>query len=91
MYFALTFIEGNNLLHLCMCTYSWLLVLCIYTLPADHGECVVVLADTMLLELPLEALTVLQGSGISSISRDFSLQVFHSRLQIDEGKTAVGC
>ncbi|XP_046691474.1 cilia- and flagella-associated protein 46 isoform X1 [Silurus meridionalis] len=50
----------------------------------EHGECVVVLADTMLLELPLEALRVLRGSGISSISRDFSLQVFHSRLHRDE-------
>ncbi|KAK3573431.1 hypothetical protein QTP86_024644, partial [Hemibagrus guttatus] len=53
------------------------------TLP-EHGEYVVVLADTMLLELPLEALTVLQGSGISSISRDFSLQVFHTRLNKDK-------
>ncbi|XP_027030821.2 cilia- and flagella-associated protein 46 isoform X5 [Tachysurus fulvidraco] len=53
------------------------------TLP-EHGEYVVVLADTMLLELPLEALTVLQGSGISSISRDISLQVFHTRLLRDK-------
>lgn len=61
-------------------------------LPAEHGECVVVLADTMLLELPLEALVVLQGSGVSSISRDFSLQVLHTRLHRDEqGKTAAGC
>ncbi|MCJ8730419.1 hypothetical protein PDJAM_G00184270 [Pangasius djambal] len=50
----------------------------------EHGECVVVLADTMLLELPLEALAVLQGSGISAISRDLSLQVFHTRLHRDE-------
>ncbi|XP_058242545.1 cilia- and flagella-associated protein 46 isoform X2 [Hemibagrus wyckioides] len=50
----------------------------------EHGECVVVLADTMLLELPLEALAVLQGSGISSITRDFSLQVFHTRLHKDK-------
>ncbi|XP_053477642.1 cilia- and flagella-associated protein 46 isoform X1 [Ictalurus furcatus] len=50
----------------------------------EHGECVVVLADTMLLELPLEALVVLQGSGVSSISRDFSLQVLHTRLHRDE-------
>ncbi|XP_060780970.1 cilia- and flagella-associated protein 46 [Neoarius graeffei] len=50
----------------------------------EHGECVVVLADTMLLELPLEALAVLQGNGIRSISRDFSLQVFHTRLHKNE-------
>ncbi|KAF5902114.1 cilia- and flagella-associated protein 46 isoform X3, partial [Clarias magur] len=50
----------------------------------EHGESVVVLADSVLLELPLEALAVLQGPGISSISRDFSLQVFYTRLQMDE-------
>lgn len=66
-------------------------VLCIYALPAEHGECVVVLADPMLLELPLEALTLLQGSGISSVSRDLSLQVFYTRLSRDEqGKTVAG-
>ncbi|KAM9477000.1 cilia- and flagella-associated protein 46 [Clarias gariepinus] len=50
----------------------------------EHGESVVVLADSLLLELPLEALAVLQGPGISSISRDFSLQVFYTRLYMDE-------
>lgn len=51
---------------------------------SEHGESVVVLADSLLLELPLEALAVLQGPGISSISRDFSLQVFYTRLYMDE-------
>ncbi|XP_026876764.2 cilia- and flagella-associated protein 46 [Electrophorus electricus] len=50
----------------------------------EYGESVVILADRMLLELPLEALAILQGEGIDSVSRDFSLQVFHSRLQRDE-------
>ncbi|XP_051507186.1 cilia- and flagella-associated protein 46 [Myxocyprinus asiaticus] len=50
----------------------------------DAGVCVVILADRLLLELPLEALSVLQANGITSVSRDFSLQVLHARLQMDE-------
>ncbi|XP_023695682.2 cilia- and flagella-associated protein 46 isoform X2 [Paramormyrops kingsleyae] len=49
--------------------------------PAESGECVILLADRQLMELPLEALRVLQKPGIRSVSRDFSLQLFHSRLQ----------
>lgn len=49
----------------------------------DGKVCVVVLADRILLDLPLERLAVLQGDGIGSVSRDFSLQVFHNRLQRD--------
>lgn len=63
-----------------------------HALSAEHGQCVLLLADPMLLELPLEALAVLQGSGVGSISRDFSLQVFHTRVRRDEqGKTIAGC
>ncbi|KTF85879.1 hypothetical protein cypCar_00041481, partial [Cyprinus carpio] len=47
-------------------------------------DCVVILADRTLLEFPLEALSVLQTKGIGSVSRDFSLQVLHTRLQTDE-------
>ncbi|KAG1963056.1 cilia- and flagella-associated protein [Pimephales promelas] len=54
---------------------------------ADPGECVVILADRMLLEFPLEALSVLQADGIGSVSRDFSLQVLHARLQTDDTVT----
>ncbi|KAI7806039.1 putative tetratricopeptide repeat protein 40, partial [Triplophysa rosa] len=50
----------------------------------EAGECVVILADRMLLDLPLEALEVLQSDGVVSVSRDFSLQVLHARLQSDE-------
>ncbi|XP_077960776.1 cilia- and flagella-associated protein 46 isoform X4 [Gasterosteus aculeatus] len=53
-------------------------------LAAEPGECVVLLADRGLLELPLEALSILQGEGLSSVSRDFSLQLLHSRLNIEE-------
>ncbi|KAM8859515.1 cilia- and flagella-associated protein 46 isoform 3-T3 [Spinachia spinachia] len=51
---------------------------------AELGECVVLLADRGLLELPLEALSILQGEGLSSVSRDFSLQLLHSRMDIEE-------
>ncbi|XP_045926168.1 cilia- and flagella-associated protein 46 isoform X3 [Micropterus dolomieu] len=50
----------------------------------EPGEYVVLLADTNLLELPLEALTILQEKGLSSVSRDFSLQLLHSRLNRGE-------
>ncbi|XP_016110297.1 cilia- and flagella-associated protein 46-like [Sinocyclocheilus grahami] len=50
----------------------------------DAGDSVVILADRTLLEFPLEALSVLQAKGIISVSRDFSLQVLHARLQTDE-------
>ncbi|CAL8299471.1 unnamed protein product [Merluccius merluccius] len=52
--------------------------------PRDPGECVVVLADQWLQELPLEALSVLRGRGVSSVSRDFSLQLLHARLHPDQ-------
>ncbi|XP_042358180.1 cilia- and flagella-associated protein 46 [Plectropomus leopardus] len=52
--------------------------------PADPGEYVVLLADRKLLELPLEALSILQEEGLSSVSRDFSLQLLHSRLHREE-------
>ncbi|KAK1166636.1 cilia- and flagella-associated protein 46 [Acipenser oxyrinchus oxyrinchus] len=53
--------------------------------PADMGECVILLADTLLMELPLEALKVLQEDGISSVSRDFSLQLLYNRMHREEG------
>ncbi|XP_049456510.1 cilia- and flagella-associated protein 46 isoform X3 [Epinephelus fuscoguttatus] len=53
-------------------------------LPAEPGEYVVLLADRKLLELPLEALSILQDEGLSSVSRDFSLQLLHSRLNKEE-------
>ncbi|KAG7512173.1 cilia-and flagella-associated 46 isoform X1 [Solea senegalensis] len=47
---------------------------------ADPGEHLVLLADRKLLDLPLESLSILQEEGLSSVSRDFSLQLLHSRL-----------
>ncbi|XP_076434592.1 cilia- and flagella-associated protein 46-like isoform X2 [Babylonia areolata] len=47
----------------------------------DAGnECVILLADADLLELPLEALSCLQADGITSLSRDFSLQFLYHRI-----------
>lgn len=54
------------------------------TFPPEPGEYVVVLADRKLLELPLESLSILEEEGLSSVSRDFSLQLFHSRLNREE-------
>lgn len=59
----------------------------LYTLaksPVEAGEYVVLLADRKLLELPLEALSILQDEGLRSVSRDFSLQLLHSRLSTDD-------
>ncbi|XP_038629303.1 cilia- and flagella-associated protein 46 isoform X2 [Scyliorhinus canicula] len=53
-------------------------------LTQDLGEFVILLADKLLLELPLEALRVLQEDVIISVSRDFSLQFLYNRLHRDE-------
>ncbi|CAJ1066948.1 LOW QUALITY PROTEIN: cilia- and flagella-associated protein 46 [Xyrichtys novacula] len=50
----------------------------------EPGQYVVLLADKQLLELPLEALSILQEDSLASVSRDFSLQVLHSRLNREE-------
>ncbi|XP_031761821.1 cilia- and flagella-associated protein 46 isoform X2 [Xenopus tropicalis] len=50
----------------------------------DTGECIVLLADTFLMEFPLEALGVFKEDGISSISRDFSLQLLFNRLHREQ-------
>ena len=55
-------------------------------------ESVVILADPQLMELPLEALGVFHLEGIKSVSRDFSLQIFHNRYvqetAMDQGHAA---
>ncbi|XP_076025398.1 cilia- and flagella-associated protein 46 [Genypterus blacodes] len=48
--------------------------------PKEPWEYLVLLADRKLLDLPLEALSVLQQAGLCSVSRDFSLQLLRSRL-----------
>ncbi|XP_072292426.1 cilia- and flagella-associated protein 46 [Eucyclogobius newberryi] len=49
--------------------------------PGESGESLVLLADQTLLLFPLEALPALQEDGLTSVSRDFSLQLLHRRLQ----------
>ncbi|KAK2519495.1 Cfap46 [Columba guinea] len=56
---------------------------------ADFGLCVILLGDTSLLELPLEALRIFKAEGISSVSRDFSLQILYNRMHMAESETDV--
>uniref|UniRef100_A0A8C5PTU7 Cilia and flagella associated protein 46 n=1 Tax=Leptobrachium leishanense TaxID=445787 RepID=A0A8C5PTU7_9ANUR len=46
----------------------------------ELGDCILLLADPSLMELPLEAMSVFKEEGISSISRDFSLQLLYNRI-----------
>ena len=41
---------------------------------------VVLLADSFLLQLPLEALSFLQHRAVVSVTRDFSLQMLYNRM-----------
>lgn len=56
--------------------------------PVDLGLCVVLLGDALLMELPLEALSIFKEEGISSVSRDFSLQFLYNRLRWAEAGTS---
>ena len=44
------------------------------------GDFLVILADKELLRLPLEAIPFFRSANVSSISRDFSLQILRHRL-----------
>ncbi|XP_074448888.1 cilia- and flagella-associated protein 46 isoform X1 [Larus michahellis] len=57
--------------------------------PLDLGLCVVLLGDTLLMELPLEALSIFKEEGISSVSRDFSLQILYNRIYLAKSETEV--
>ncbi|XP_035186668.1 cilia- and flagella-associated protein 46 isoform X3 [Oxyura jamaicensis] len=57
--------------------------------PMELGLCVILLADKLFMELPLETLSVFQEEGICSVSRDFSLQILYNRLQVDESGSEV--
>lgn len=60
----------------------------------DKELTIVLLIDTELAELPLEALSCLHKKNIKSLSRDFSLQLLHHRLKsmstTEEGKKKKG-
>ena len=79
-------IVSQNENYVCVCV-------CAVGSPAELGACVVLLADVPLMELPLEALSGLQDEGLSSVSRDLSLQLLHSRLHRKEqpGQTHHRC
>ena len=47
---------------------------------SDKELTVVLLADSKLLQLPLEALKFLQVDNVCSVARDFSLQMFYYRI-----------
>ncbi|XP_032857192.2 cilia- and flagella-associated protein 46 [Tyto alba] len=55
----------------------------------DLGLCVVLLGDTLFMELPLEALSIFKEEGISSVSRDFSLQILYNRIHLAESEAEV--
>nr|XP_042712700.1 cilia- and flagella-associated protein 46 isoform X3 [Chrysemys picta bellii] len=55
----------------------------------DLGDCVILLADKLLMELPLEALSTFQEEAISSVSRDFSLQILYNRIHVEEPENEV--
>lgn len=44
----------------------------------------IILADKFLMELPLESLNIFQEEVITSVTRDFSLQLFYNRLHKEE-------
>lgn len=47
---------------------------------SDSGLTVILLADFDLLQLPLEALSLLQSDCVTSVARDFSLQMLYHRI-----------
>ncbi|XP_041476710.1 cilia- and flagella-associated protein 46-like isoform X5 [Lytechinus variegatus] len=44
-----------------------------------QDECVIILADQWLLEMPLEALAIFSSPAITALTRDFSLQMLYNR------------
>ena len=54
------------------------------TVQPEAADSVVLLVDRPLLELPLEGLSALREGPVSSVSRDFSLQMLCNRLHQDE-------
>ncbi|KAF6107967.1 cilia and flagella associated protein 46 [Phyllostomus discolor] len=56
--------------------------------PPEAADTVVLLVDRPLLELPLEGLAAFREGPVSSVSRDFSLQMLCNRLHRDEADAA---
>ncbi|XP_028917550.1 cilia- and flagella-associated protein 46 isoform X3 [Ornithorhynchus anatinus] len=52
--------------------------------PAEAADYAIIMADRLLQELPLEALSVFEEGMVLSVSREFSLQMLHNRLRKEE-------
>ena len=51
-------------------------------------ECIIILADKWLMEMPLEALAMFKSPNLASITRDFSMQMLYNRIHREpEGKS----
>lgn len=50
----------------------------------EVGDCIIVLADRFLQQMPLEALPVFKDDGGNSVSRDFSLQLLYNRIHTEQ-------
>lgn len=55
----------------------------------EAADAVILVVDRYLLELPLEGLSVLGAAAVSSVSREFSLQMLWTRLH--KGETGEHC
>ncbi|XP_049646414.1 cilia- and flagella-associated protein 46-like [Suncus etruscus] len=63
----------------------------VFPVQPESADSVIIIADQPLLELPLEGLSGLAEAPVSSVSRDFSLQILSLRLRKDEpGGTGPG-
>ncbi|XP_038599783.1 cilia- and flagella-associated protein 46 [Tachyglossus aculeatus] len=58
-------------------------------IPAEAVDYAVIMADRLLQELPLEALSFFEEGMISSISREVSLQMLHNRLRKEEPEVVI--
>ncbi|XP_075034359.1 cilia- and flagella-associated protein 46 [Mixophyes fleayi] len=56
----------------------------------DVGDCIIVLADKSLQQLPLEALGVFKDDSINSVSRDFSLHILYKRIHREQTEDREG-
>ncbi|XP_077311369.1 cilia- and flagella-associated protein 46 isoform X2 [Lithobates pipiens] len=56
----------------------------------EVGDCIIILADRFLQQMPLEALPVFKDDGGNSVSRDFSLQLLYNRIHTEQTEEGEG-
>ncbi|XP_018424570.1 PREDICTED: cilia- and flagella-associated protein 46-like, partial [Nanorana parkeri] len=56
----------------------------------EVGDCIIVLADRFLQQMPLEALAVFKDDAVNSVSRDFSLQLLYNRIHTEQTEEGEG-